>query len=84
MEQHCQSCCFYIDITFCCYVKLRDCLQALHSVATVFLAEEELPQELRAPIVQHMVKVHQSVRGYSAKYAEELRRHNYVTVSCTK
>ena len=56
-------------------------LQALHSVATVFLAEEELPQELRAPIVQHMVKVHQSVRGYSAKYAEELRRHNYVTVS---
>jgi hypothetical protein len=55
-------------------------LQALHSVATVFLADEELPQQLREPIVQHMVKVHQSVRGFSTKFLEELRRYNYVTV----
>jgi hypothetical protein len=28
-----------------------------------------------------MMLVHQSVRQFSARFAEELRRHNYVTVS---
>lgn len=53
--------------------------QALQSVATVFLAEEVLPEKLRPQIVEHMVTVHQSVRTFSARFAEELRRHNYVT-----
>lgn len=28
-----------------------------------------------------MMMVHQSVRQFSSRFAEELRRHNYVTVS---
>lgn len=55
--------------------------QALHSVATVFLSEEDLPSNLRAGIVDHMVGVHQSVRQFSTKFEQQLRRHNYVTVS---
>eukprot|EP00798_Chlamydomonas_sp_ICE-L_P031818 gene31818-7022_t len=43
--------------------------QALESVATVFLAKEDLPDAFRPKIVEHMVTVHQS----------ELRRANYVT-----
>lgn len=57
------------------------CLQALQSVASAFLENEELPIELRPAIVQHMMMVHQSVRQFSSRFAEELRRHNYVTVS---
>ena len=53
--------------------------QALQSVATVFLAEEALPEAVRAQIVEHMVLVHQSVRTFSTRFLEELRRHNYVT-----
>ncbi|GLI59150.1 hypothetical protein VaNZ11_000978 [Volvox africanus] len=53
--------------------------QALTSVATVFLAEEQLPEALRPQIVEHMVTVHQSVRTFSARFLEELRRYNYVT-----
>ncbi|MEW5308429.1 MAG: hypothetical protein WDW38_000392 [Sanguina aurantia] len=53
--------------------------QALESVASVFLAEEVLPAALRRPIVEHMVGVHQSVRTFSARFQEELRRANYVT-----
>lgn len=55
--------------------------QALESVAAAFLAEEDLPGELRAGIVGHMVGVHQSVRAASARFEQQLRRHNYVTVS---
>jgi len=55
--------------------------QALESVATVFLAQEDLPAPLRTGIVQHMVGVHQSVRSFSARFEQQLRRHNYVTVS---
>lgn len=55
--------------------------QALQSVATVFLETEDLPAALKPKIVAHMVKVHQSVRTFSTRFAEELRRHNYVTVS---
>jgi hypothetical protein len=57
------------------------CLQALQSVASAFLEDEELPNALRPAIVEHMMLVHQSVRHFSARFAEELRRHNYVTVS---
>jgi hypothetical protein len=34
---------------------------------------------LVAGIVEHMMGVHQSVRAYSVRFLEELRRHNYVT-----
>ena len=53
--------------------------QALRSVARVFLEETTLPDELREPIVEHMMMVHQSVRSMSERFAEELRRYNYVT-----
>nr|Q9SMH3.1 RecName: Full=Dynein-1-alpha heavy chain, flagellar inner arm I1 complex; AltName: Full=1-alpha DHC; AltName: Full=Dynein-1, subspecies f [Chlamydomonas reinhardtii]CAB56598.1 1-alpha dynein heavy chain [Chlamydomonas reinhardtii] len=53
--------------------------QALTSVASVFLAEEALPEALRPQIVEHMVTVHQSVRTFSTRFLEELRRYNYVT-----
>lgn len=53
--------------------------QALFSVATVFLAKQDLPNEMREGIVEHMVKVHQSVRNFSARFLEEQRRYNYVT-----
>jgi dynein heavy chain len=42
--------------------------QALTSVATVFLAEEALPDALRPQIVEHMVLVHQSVRNFSTQF----------------
>lgn len=53
--------------------------QALNSVATVFLEQEDLPSECRPQIIGHMVMVHQSVRQFSTKFYDELRRHNYVT-----
>ena len=53
--------------------------QALHSVASVFLEQEDLPDDCRAGIVDHFVLVHQSVRAASARYLEQLRRFNYVT-----
>jgi dynein heavy chain, axonemal len=55
-------------------------LQALSSVASAFVTEGHVPSELRPAVVEHMVLVHQSVRRFSVQYAEELRRHNYVTV----
>jgi dynein heavy chain len=54
--------------------------QALESVASVFLAAEDLPDAMHGGIVQHMVGVHQSVRQFSTKFEQQLRRHNYVTV----
>lgn len=42
--------------------------QALQSVASVFLAEEALPEDLRPEIVEHMITVHQSVRTFSARF----------------
>lgn len=50
-------------------------------MASAFLeADGLLPPQLKPAIVEHMVLVHQSVRRFSAQFAEELRRHNYVTV----
>ena len=52
---------------------------ALRSVSQVFLRDLELPDEFRDTITEHMVLTHQSVREYSAKFYDELRRYNYVT-----
>jgi dynein heavy chain len=53
--------------------------QALVSVATSFLASEELPDDIRKEIVQHITVIHESVRSASASFEERLRRFNYVT-----
>jgi dynein heavy chain, axonemal len=53
--------------------------QALSAVATVFLEKEDLADGVKPEIVKHMMMVHQSVRTFSSKFMEELRRHNYVT-----
>lgn len=53
--------------------------QALTAVATKFIAEEDLPEQAKAQVVQHMMLVHQSVRSFSTRFLEELRRNNYVT-----
>jgi dynein heavy chain len=54
-------------------------LLSRNSVASVFLAEVDLPEAHRAGVVEHMVMVHQSVRTFSADFEAQLRRHNYVT-----
>ena len=53
--------------------------QALSAVATVFLAAEDLPPPAKAAVVEHMMLVHRSVREHSARFLDEMRRHNYVT-----
>ena len=53
--------------------------QALESVAGVFLAEEDLPDDSRKAIVQHKVMVHQLVRARSDDFQLQLKRYNYVT-----
>ncbi|KAK7195889.1 dynein heavy chain [Novymonas esmeraldas] len=53
--------------------------QALEAVGRKVLAEETLPDELRAPIVEHMVHVHLTADKLSSQYQNELKRHNYVT-----
>lgn len=53
--------------------------QALTAVATVFLASENLTDAQKPEIVKHMMLVHQSVTTFSARFMDELRRHNYVT-----
>jgi dynein heavy chain len=52
---------------------------ALQKVAELFLAEENLPEEHRGAIVQHLVYTHQEVTAAAARFAEELRRYYYVT-----
>ena len=51
----------------------------MRSVSQVFLRDLDLPDEFRDTITEHMVLTHQSVREYSAKFYDELRRYNYVT-----
>ena len=53
--------------------------EALSSVASAFLRDEDLPSELREGLVQHMVMVHMDVQQRSVEFFEKLRRHNYVT-----
>ncbi|CAM9101409.1 unnamed protein product [Chrysoparadoxa australica] len=52
---------------------------ALQKVAEYFLADEALPDELRETIVGHLVFTHQTVMKQSARFADEMRRHYYVT-----
>ena len=53
--------------------------QALKSVATAFLAEVEIPDQLREGVVDHMMMVHQDARASAVKFGEQLRRNAYVT-----
>ena len=53
--------------------------QALLSVAGVFLAEEDLPDTMRQPIVNHMVMVHTDSMARSEAFEQQLKRYNYVT-----
>jgi dynein heavy chain len=52
--------------------------QALESVAMVFLKDLDLDQHMPS-VIQHMVVTHQSVYGFSSRFAEQLKRHVYVT-----
>lgn len=52
---------------------------ALQKVAEFFLAEEQLPEEHRAAVIQHLVFTHQNVSLAALRFAEELRRFYYVT-----
>ena len=53
--------------------------EALHSVASVFLDEVDIPNSMRESIVKHMVMVHTTVSSESVEFKQKLRRHNYVT-----
>ena len=53
--------------------------EALRSVADKFLAEVELPEDLRSSVTSHMMAVHQSVLDASIDFQVQLRRYNYVT-----
>jgi dynein heavy chain len=53
--------------------------QALEEVGSRFLEHEDLPEEMKPLIVQHMVKVHLSVNDFSKEFLDKLRRYNYVT-----
>ena len=52
---------------------------ALKKVAQFFLAEEQLPEEHRNNIIDHLVFTHQNVTIAATRFAEELRRYYYVT-----
>ena len=53
--------------------------EALRSVADKFLADIELPDNLRSSVTSHMMAVHQSVLDASIDFEVQLRRYNYVT-----
>jgi dynein heavy chain len=54
--------------------------QALHAVASQFLAEnDKIPEDIRDSVVNHIVHVHLSVGVYSKEFMEKLRRVNHVT-----
>eukprot|EP00750_Incisomonas_marina_P009230 INCI15857.2.p1 GENE.INCI15857.2~~INCI15857.2.p1 ORF type:complete len:4529 (-),score=890.01 INCI15857.2:58-13644(-) len=52
---------------------------ALEQVATHFLAETSIPDEIRPQIYQHMVMVQLDVVDAAKRFQEELRRFYYVT-----
>jgi len=52
---------------------------ALKAVAEFFLKEEQLPDEVRSDIVNHLVFAHQNVTKAATRFADELRRFYYVT-----
>lgn len=53
--------------------------QALRAVGEKLLRDDDLPDDQRDSIVDHMVYVHISVDELSDRYRNELKRHNYVT-----
>lgn len=53
--------------------------EALLTVASFFLQEEKLPDDLRPEILNHIVETHQSVGSYSERFKATLRRDNHVT-----
>lgn len=53
--------------------------QALQAVGEKLLRDDDLPDDKREAIVDHMVNVHLSVDQLSERYHNELKRHNYVT-----
>lgn len=52
---------------------------ALEKVAEYFLQDEQLQEEHRQPVIRHMVFTHLNITSAALKFAEELRRHYYVT-----
>ncbi|TMW57276.1 hypothetical protein Poli38472_003201 [Pythium oligandrum] len=52
---------------------------ALRNVAQYFLAEEKIPEEFRPQVTNHLVHAHLRVVKVAHQFAEELRRHYYVT-----
>eukprot|EP00698_Gefionella_okellyi_P019150 TRINITY_DN5834_c0_g2_i1.p1 TRINITY_DN5834_c0_g2~~TRINITY_DN5834_c0_g2_i1.p1 ORF type:complete len:4046 (-),score=1123.04 TRINITY_DN5834_c0_g2_i1:354-12491(-) len=55
--------------------------EALEGLASNFLAEAQLPEEHRQPIVELCMSMHQSVIALSEQFRNEERRYNYVTPS---
>lgn len=54
--------------------------QALKSVARGFILENrKIPDNLKEPINEHVVHVHESLRHYTQEFLTILRRRNYIT-----
>ena len=53
--------------------------EALISVAEYHLKDEDLPEEFRPAITQHIVLVHSSVQEYSREFEAQLKRRNFST-----
>lgn len=73
---YCQKCVFDQSLSSCCTTSSWSQI-AEHVI--IDLQEEALEADVRSSIVSHMVMVHQSVRTFSARFQEQLRRSNYVT-----
>lgn len=52
---------------------------ALKAVAQHFLVNVKLEEELREPITDHVVMIHQSVQDYSTQYKKIYKRNNFST-----
>merc|ERR1719450_1824042 len=52
---------------------------ALQKVAEYFLGDEDLPNDLKPELINHLVFAHLNVVEYAKQYAETLRRYYYVT-----
>ncbi len=52
---------------------------ALSAVATYFLVNVDIDDELRSPVTDHIVMIHQSVQKYSVDYETMYKRKNYST-----
>ena len=53
--------------------------EALTSVATFYLQEQDLPNENRKSITDHIVLVHTSVQEFSKEFEQQLKRKNFST-----